>query len=424
MVVDGVVSKSTEFASAVKRALAAAKPRKITATHIIVAIPESRVFTSLVTLPKVQSSEIASTLRWQMRELVPANPDELIVDYQSIHARQNNERQVVLVASPVTLVTPLAESLTKAGFIIDQIVPRSVGLAQLFARPVHTPVLIIDHEQSDILSLIITKNGTARFSTTVPLDHHTGRVSTAIEHAIKFYELHDGQGRKVREVIILPHPDADLLKKQLQGELSIGVRLADGPWENKHAPQRLRALLSNIGLLQLHNVRLNLLPETWKAAALAKTVADRLAVLWYSELFGALMILAVLAALFIQAKSTEAAIAAKLAEPQQAINQELLNDERALSNFTAAYQAKDAKRSQKASSYQQIVTQLGQTVTPLIIEYDPAKQETKILGDRLSRENLAEAFKAVRSVFPKVTINNDDWMALENAPFHLTIPQS
>jgi hypothetical protein len=304
VVVDGVVKRPKDFVATLKRLLRAASPHPITARHVVVGLPETRVFTTLVQLPQVRDRELKGALTWQLPALLPVPPDELVVDFQPITARRRDERQLLVIAAPLAVVAPLVDTLEHAGFTIDRGVPRSLGIASVFAKPAHTPLMIVDYEATDAVSLIIVKNGTARFSTTVPLEHNRSRVSTAIERAIEFYEARDGQHRRVKKIIVLPHPNADDLISQLRADLKLPVQLAETPWSRTHTPRRLRAFLGSIGLLDLRGVRVNLLPPATLAARRNAIKTRWLTITWATQLVAAGLLIGGFSLVIARARSS------------------------------------------------------------------------------------------------------------------------
>ena len=107
IVVDGVIKRPKEFIATLKHTLHHATPRRITARHVIVGLPETRVFTTLVQLPQVRDHELKGALTWQLPQLLPVPPDELVVDFQPITARRSDERQLLVIAAPLVVVAPL-----------------------------------------------------------------------------------------------------------------------------------------------------------------------------------------------------------------------------------------------------------------------------------------------------------------------------
>ena len=420
VVVDGIITKPSQFVATLKRALRAASPHPITARHVVVGLPETRVFTTLVQLPQMRDHELKGALTWQLPELLPVPPAELVVDFQPISARRHDERQLLVIAAPLVVVAPLVQTLEQAGFVIDRCVPRSLGIASVFAREAHTPIMIVDHEGTDAVSLIIVKNGTARFSTTVPLEHNRGRMSTAIERAIQFYEALDGQHRRVNRVLVLPHPHADTLITQLKTDLKLPVELAETPWTRTHTPRRLRAFLGSLGLLQLHGVRVNLLPPATIEARQTAVRARWLQIAWAAQLVVAGLVIAVFGLVGASNLAQVAARATTL-KTTPPVSQTLVAQGQSLETLQQLHQAKQRLRSTRQREYEAFAATVPDGVRLLVVEHDAVKQETRVLGERADRDALARYVTALSQTFPELKLAPDDWAATETAPFHLTV---
>ena len=420
VVVDGVLKHPAEFVTVLKRTLRSAAPHSITSRHVVVGLPETRVFTTLVQLPQVRDRELREALNWQLPTILPVPPAELVVDFQPISARQRDERQLLVMAAPLAVVAPLVETLEQADFRIDRCVPRSLGIASLFAQPAHTPLMVVDYETTDAVSLMIVKNGTARFSTTVPLEHNRSRVSTAIERAVQFYESRDGQHRRVTRVLVLPHPNADELITQLQADLKLPVQLAETPWAHTHTPRRLRAFLGSLGLLPPHGVRVNLLPPATIDARRTAVRSRWLTTAWLTQVTVAGLVITGVG-LDIARQLTQATTRAATIRANPLVNESLVAQGQSLETLRRLSQAKQGLRSTRQHEYETLATAVPSGVRILVVEHDAVKQETRVIGERTDRAALARYVSALSQTMPGIRLASDDWASPANAPFHLTV---
>lgn len=103
-------------AAAIKKLLTAAK---IDSREVIVALPESKVFTRVIDdLPYLTDSELASAIRYASEEFIPMPLTEVNLNWQVLFrsSQKGNARTIVLViASPQNIVSKYMKVLSMAG---------------------------------------------------------------------------------------------------------------------------------------------------------------------------------------------------------------------------------------------------------------------------------------------------------------------
>lgn len=105
------------LANSIKQLIAAAK---IDSTEVIVALPESRVFTRVIDdLPYLSDSELASAIRYAAEEFIPMSLSDVNLNWQVLvraDGKQKDARTIVLViASPKRVVAKYIRVLELAG---------------------------------------------------------------------------------------------------------------------------------------------------------------------------------------------------------------------------------------------------------------------------------------------------------------------
>lgn len=84
---------------------------------VVVALPESQVFTRVVELPTLKQSEIKNAIAWEAEQYVPIPMNEVKLDWQILgNAPTGGKVEVLLVAAPINLIQRYLNIIKMAGF--------------------------------------------------------------------------------------------------------------------------------------------------------------------------------------------------------------------------------------------------------------------------------------------------------------------
>lgn len=76
------IKESAKIAKSLRQALNEAKPHRIDASYAISAIPESFVFSKIVTLPQMKPADLEKTIAFEASEIFPIPLEEVYLDWQ------------------------------------------------------------------------------------------------------------------------------------------------------------------------------------------------------------------------------------------------------------------------------------------------------------------------------------------------------
>ena len=73
---------------------------------VIVALPESQIFTRVITLPKISEKELGNSMQWEAQQYIPVPLADVSLDYQIIEGAdaKAEKMDVLLIAAPKILV--------------------------------------------------------------------------------------------------------------------------------------------------------------------------------------------------------------------------------------------------------------------------------------------------------------------------------
>ncbi|MBI4175205.1 hypothetical protein HY523_01155 [Candidatus Berkelbacteria bacterium] len=419
VVQDGLIIQGSRFGEAIHRALATNHFPVATDWQVILAPPEGRMITKLVELPRVPAAELDSFIRLQARTFLPIEPELLALDYQVVTSRTPNRSLILLIASPHEVIDALWQTLTNLGYRLEAVLPRSTALAQLTYDLPHTPKLLVDVEDDRTLTLIVTKNRTARFSTTVALGRNSQQIRSSIEQAIKYYNERDGQQRRVQEILVLPSRHARRLVRLLQSQADLPpVRLLEVPAPSAQGATHDVQSLVNLGLLKV-STKLNLLKSEYGATLQTWRLARVLRRVWIGQTLAALLLVILIGSRLELQLTTVRTL------HDRSASQERPSFDAA--TFTAIVDAQALQRqlgqhrSATHAWFETIRTAQSPTIAIIRAQYLANDQTITLLGQRSTRASLVAFIRTLREEFSQVDVETADWAEPDGGLFHMTI---
>jgi len=123
---------------------------KIKGRAVVVCIPENKVFTRIITLPKMNENEVKEAIHWEIESNIPISVDETYYDWQIVD-NDSKKTKILAVATPRKIIDNYLEVFDAADLIVSAFEPVSIATGRS----------IIDIEdKSSILILDIGLDGT------------------------------------------------------------------------------------------------------------------------------------------------------------------------------------------------------------------------------------------------------------------------
>ncbi len=84
--------------------------------NVVAALPESQVFTRVISVPKMSGKELKTAMKWEAEQYIPISLEEVSLDYQVIGnaAKLSDKMDVLLVAAPLTLTKKYLKIVSSA----------------------------------------------------------------------------------------------------------------------------------------------------------------------------------------------------------------------------------------------------------------------------------------------------------------------
>lgn len=155
----------------------AQKDAGIGADKVVVGLPEARIFTQLVTIPKVEDKKVEELIHWEAKKYVPIPIDEVRIDWIFLGERYVNQQphiDIFLIAAPKNLIERYIKAVKDAGLYPIAIETEAIATTRALWWPVQVKadkktdlntdsVMILDFGAKST-DLSVVQNGALLFS--------------------------------------------------------------------------------------------------------------------------------------------------------------------------------------------------------------------------------------------------------------------
>ncbi|MEA2020272.1 MAG: type IV pilus assembly protein PilM, partial [Patescibacteria group bacterium] len=161
----------------------------IKSSQVVASLPESKIFTRVIEMPKMSEKELKSSLEYEAERYIPFPVESAVFDSEIVSKGENSKKmQVLLVAAPESLVTRYLDILEGAGLEILALEPETVSLVRALVgrgEKAAVPTLLVSIGSSTT-DLVITENGKIGFTRSVATGGKA--LGRALARALSFEE--------------------------------------------------------------------------------------------------------------------------------------------------------------------------------------------------------------------------------------------
>lgn len=120
---------------------------RIKTKNVVSALPQDKVFTRIITVPKFSEEELNSALKWEAEQFVPIPLDEATLTHQIVGQVKEDGKEktrVLLVAAPNRLIKKTIEVLKTAGLNPVSLETEIFSMARSLVAPDSGAALLVD----------------------------------------------------------------------------------------------------------------------------------------------------------------------------------------------------------------------------------------------------------------------------------------
>jgi type IV pilus assembly protein PilM len=165
----------------------------ISARDVVVGLPSTKTFTTVIDMPAMSESELKSTIKYQLDQYIPMPLDDAKIDWSLLGAslREPNQQEVLLTSTANSYAESRLEFVEGLGFNVIALEPDPIAMIRsLLPAGVTDARLIIDMgEQST--DIAITYGDAPRLVRTIPMG-----LNSLVKAAVQNLNVKDDQARQ------------------------------------------------------------------------------------------------------------------------------------------------------------------------------------------------------------------------------------
>jgi type IV pilus assembly protein PilM len=157
--------------------IAAKKDAGISVDKLVVGLPEARIFSQLITTPKVEDKKIEELIHWEAKKYIPIPIDEVIVDWIYLGERYVNQQpnlDFFIIAAPKVLIDLYKEVMQMAKLEVIGIETEAIATTRALWWPLQMSGVKVDSLNVDSVMILdfgakstdlsVVQNGSLLFS--------------------------------------------------------------------------------------------------------------------------------------------------------------------------------------------------------------------------------------------------------------------
>ena len=130
LIEDGKIIDKEKVAACIREAVKKAAPRKISTKKVICSVPESKAFLRIISIPKMEESEIPEAIKWEIEASIPLSIDQVYYDWQFIEADSSGKQNILTLAVGKETIDEMTATLEMAGLTVYGFEVESIASAR------------------------------------------------------------------------------------------------------------------------------------------------------------------------------------------------------------------------------------------------------------------------------------------------------
>lgn len=143
----------------------------IKAKDVVIGLPSTKTFTTVVEIPKMTDAELAGTLKYQIDQYIPMSVEDAKVDWAKLGDSPNDakKQEVLLASTAQSYVETVVEMIDGLGFNVIAAEPDPIAITRSLLPAGTADARVIMDLGELSTDIVITVGGTPRLVRTLPL---------------------------------------------------------------------------------------------------------------------------------------------------------------------------------------------------------------------------------------------------------------
>jgi type IV pilus assembly protein PilM len=157
----------SEYSSSIKNFF---KESGFTSTEVVIALPESDVFTRVIKVPQMKEKDLKTSISYEAEQYIPLPLKEVSFDFQIMDTDllDKDKMNVLLVAAKNTILNKYVKILRNSGLVPRGMEPETLAVSRVLGDTINRPsasiIVGIGSESSEI---IVSYKGFVRFTRSI-----------------------------------------------------------------------------------------------------------------------------------------------------------------------------------------------------------------------------------------------------------------
>jgi len=138
--------------------------------NCVVALPESSIFTRLITIPQMKAEEVENAVYWEAKQYIPVDLDAVQLDWMEVgetKAGTTSQKKILLVAAPKSLVELYVKIAKMAGLEPIALETEAIANVRAMSNATQNSNSIILDFGAQSTDLVVMSKGSLLFSQTL-----------------------------------------------------------------------------------------------------------------------------------------------------------------------------------------------------------------------------------------------------------------
>jgi type IV pilus assembly protein PilM len=216
-----------ELVQSIKKAVALSKPHNIDTKYVVSALPESKVYTDIITVPQMEEEELKTAVPFEAAKHMPLKLEESYIDFSVVEATKDKKINVLVVGTARDLVDFYRQIIREAGMdlISLEIKPIAAARALLSEEMKKQAILIVDvGANNSSLTLFLEGNVVVAITVSTGGETYVEAVAKELkinrEEALQMSEIAAKSEEKKERMLRILFPLFDDLVTRIQKVIS------------------------------------------------------------------------------------------------------------------------------------------------------------------------------------------------------------
>lgn len=211
----------------IKKSVALSKPHTIDTKYVASALPESKAYSDIITLPQMEEEELKTAVPFEATKHMPLTLEESYIDFTVIETTKDKKIKILVVGAPRELVDFYREIIRAAGLelISLEIKPIAAARALLSPEMENQAILILDIGANNASITVFYKGNIVVASTVFSggeayVSAAAKELKISQEEALKMSEIAAHSEEKKERILRVLFPLFDDLVTKVQKTIS------------------------------------------------------------------------------------------------------------------------------------------------------------------------------------------------------------